>query len=55
MSVRRFRKKPVEVEARRVPEVYTNGDDRGIMEYVSECIELFEATYDEVIDEIKEI
>lgn len=42
MSVRRFRKKPVEVVARLVPEVYSNGDDRGIMEYVSDCVELAE-------------
>lgn len=37
---RTFRKKPVEVQARRVPDLYLDDDDRDIVKYAAECIDL---------------
>lgn len=38
--LRKFRKKPVEVEARQVPDLYMDDDDRSIVRYVEECVDL---------------
>ena len=36
----KYRKKPVEIEARRVPDLYEEGDTRSIVDYVHECVDL---------------